>query len=138
MLTARSGAGARPVSLIAELKRRNVFKASAAYLALGWVVVQVTATVVPALNLPATAVPIVTWIGVVGFPFVILFSWIYELTPEGIKRSSEVERADSITHVTGRRIDYIIIGSLIVAIGLFAFDRFFPHKAEPSAVAVAA
>ena len=70
------------MSLIAELKRRNVFKAGAAYLALGWVVVQVTATVVPALNLPATAVPIVTWIGVIGFPFVIMFSWIYELTPE--------------------------------------------------------
>jgi TolB-like protein/Tfp pilus assembly protein PilF len=123
------------LSLIAELKRRNVFKAGAAYLALGWVVVQVTATVVPALNLPATAVPIVTWIGVIGFPFVIMFSWIYELTPEGIKRSSEVERADSITHVTGRRIDYMIIGLLIVAIGLFAFDRFVPRKSEPVAAA---
>jgi hypothetical protein len=49
-----------------------VFKACAAYLALGWVVIQVTATVGPALNLPATVVPIVTWIGVIGFPFVIL------------------------------------------------------------------
>jgi TolB-like protein/tetratricopeptide (TPR) repeat protein len=123
------------LSLIAELKRRNVFKAGAAYLALGWVAVQVTATVVPALNLPATAVPIVTWIGVIGFPFVIIFSWIYELTPEGLKRSSDVARVDSITHVTGRRIDYIIIGLLIVAIALFALDRFIPHKSEPVAAA---
>jgi serine/threonine-protein kinase len=111
-------------SLIAELKRRNVFKAGAAYLALGWVVVQVTATVVPALNLPATAVPIVTWIGVIGFPFVILFSWIYELTPEGLKRESEVDRSASITHFTGRRLDYTIIALLVVAIGLFAFHEF--------------
>jgi serine/threonine-protein kinase len=111
-------------SLFAELKRRNVFKAGAAYLALGWVVIQVTATVVPALNLPATAVPIVTWIGVIGFPFVILFSWIYELTPEGLKRESEVDRAASITHVTGRRLDYTIIVLLVVAIGLFAFHEF--------------
>jgi len=101
-----------------------VFKAGAAYLALGWVVVQVTATVVPALNLPATAVPIVTWIGVIGFPFVILFSWIYELTPEGLKRESEVDRSASITHVTGRRLDYTIIALLVVAIGLFAFHEF--------------
>ena len=111
-------------SLFAELKRRNVFKAGAAYLALGWVVVQITATLVPALNLPSSLVPIVTWIGVIGFPFVIMFSWIYELTPEGLKRESEVDRSASITHITGRRIDYIIISLLVVAIGLFAFDRF--------------
>jgi hypothetical protein len=53
--------------LLAELRRRNVFKASAAYLALGWVVVQITTTLVPALNLPSSLVPIVTWIGVIGF-----------------------------------------------------------------------
>ena len=110
--------------LFAELKRRNVFKASAAYLALGWVVVQITATLVPALNLPASLVPIVTWIGVIGFPFVIMFSWVYELTPEGLKREKEVDRSASITHVTGRRLDYIIIGLLVLAIGLFALDRF--------------
>src|SRR6516164_8765056 len=124
-------------SLFAELKHRNVFKAGAAYLALGWVVVQVTATVVPALNLPAMVVPIVTWIGVIGFPFVMMFSWIYELTPEGLKRESEVDRSASITHITGRRIDYIIIGLLIVAIALFAFDRFMPRKSEPATVAAA-
>jgi TolB-like protein/Flp pilus assembly protein TadD len=111
-------------SLFAELRRRNVFKAGAAYLALGWVVVQITATLVPALNLPPSLVPTVTWIGVIGFPFVIMFSWIYELTPEGLKRESEVDRSGSITHVTGRRLDYIIIGLLVLAIGLFAFDRF--------------
>jgi TolB-like protein/Flp pilus assembly protein TadD len=125
------------LSLIAELKRRNVFKAGVAYLALGWVVVQVTATMVPALNLPATVVPIVAWIGIIGFPFVIMFSWIYELTPEGIKRESEVDRAASITHVTSRRLDYLIIGLLVVAIGLFVFDRFVPRKAEPAAASAA-
>ncbi|HSE13742.1 MAG TPA: hypothetical protein VLB69_14010, partial [Rudaea sp.] len=117
--------------LFAELRRRNVFKAGAAYLALGWVVVQITATLVPALNLPSSLVPIVTWIGVVAFPFVIMFSWIYELTPEGLKRESEVDRSASITHITSRRLDYIIISLLVVAIGLFAFDRFVPRKAEP-------
>ena len=123
------------MSLIAELKRRNVFKTGAAYLALGWVVVQITSTLVPALNLPSSLVPIVTWIGVIGFPFVIMFSWIYELTPEGLKRESEVDRSASITHVTGRRIDYMIIGLLVLACALFALDRFLPHKSEPIAAA---
>ena len=120
-------------SLFAELRRRNVFKAAAAYLALGWVVVQITATLVPALNLPSTLVPIVTWIGVIGFPFVIMFSWIYELTPEGLKRESEVDRSASITHITSRRLDYIGISLLVLAIGLFAFDRFVPRRVEPPA-----
>ncbi len=119
------------MSLIHELKRRNVFKAGAAYLALGWVVTQVTSTVAPLLHLPEWLGPVIVWIGVIGFPFVIMFSWIYELTPEGLKRESEVDRSASITHVTSRRLDHIIIGLLVLAIGLFAFDRFSPRKAEP-------
>ena len=129
-------------SLFDELKRRNVFKASIAYLALGWVVTQVTSTVAPAMNLPAWIVPVVVWIGVIGFPFVIAFSWIYEITPEGLTRESEVDRAASITHVTSRRMDYIIIGMLAIALGLFAFDRFVPRHVgsteSPEATAPAA
>src|SRR5512144_925893 len=130
--------GVRPSmkrSLFAELRRRNVFKAAAAYLALGWVVTQVTSTVAPLLHLPEWIGPVVVWIGVIGFPFVIMFSWIYELTPEGLKRESEVDRSASITHITSRRIDYIIIGLLVLAIGLFVFDRFVPRKAEPAGAA---
>ena len=119
------------MSLIDELKRRNVFKAGAAYLALGWVVTQVTSTVAPLLHLPEWIGPMIVWIGVIGFPFVIMFSWIYELTPEGLKREREVDRSASITHVTSRRLDYIIIGLLVLAIGLFAFDRFAPRRSEP-------
>ncbi len=120
-------------SLFAELRRRNVFKAAAAYLALGWVITQVTSTVAPALHLPDWIVPVVVWIGVIGFPFVIMFSWIYELTPEGLKRESEVDRSASITHITSRRLDYIGISLLVLAIGLFAFDRFVPRRVEPAA-----
>jgi len=119
--------------MFAELKRRNVFKAAAAYLALGWVVTQVTSTVAPLLHLPEWIGPVVVWIGVIGFPFVIMFSWIYELTPEGLKRESEVDRSASITHITSRRLDYIIIGLLVLAIGLFAFVNFGPHGVEPPA-----
>jgi TolB-like protein/Tfp pilus assembly protein PilF len=123
------------LSLIEELKRRNVFKAGAAYLALGWVVTQITSTVAPLLHMPDWIGPVVVWIGVIGFPFVIMFSWIYELTPEGLKREREVDRSSSITHVTSRRLDHIIIGLLVLAIGLFALDHFGPRKAEPAAAA---
>jgi TolB-like protein/Tfp pilus assembly protein PilF len=120
-------------SLFAELKRRNVFKAAIAYLALGWVVTQVTATVAPALHMPDWVVTVVVWIGVIGFPFVIMFSWIYELTPEGLKRESEVDRSASITHVTGRRLDYIIVVLLVLAIGASAFDYFGPRRSGSAA-----
>jgi TolB-like protein/tetratricopeptide (TPR) repeat protein len=119
------------MSLIAELKRRNVFRVSVAYLALGWIVTQVTSTVAPMLHLPPWIGPVVLWIGVIGFPFVVMFSWIYELTPEGLKRESEVDPAGSITHHTARRLDYVVIALLVAAIGLFAFREFRPVADEP-------
>ena len=119
------------MSLIAELKRRNVFRVSVAYLALGWIVTQVTSTVAPMLHLPPWIGPVVLWIGVIGFPFVVMFSWIYELTPEGLKRESEVDRAGSITHHTARRLDYVVIALLVAAIGLFAFREFRPVADAP-------
>jgi len=114
------------LSLIAELKRRNVFRVSAAYLALGWIVTQVTSTVAPWLHLPEWVGPVVLWLGVIAFPFVVMFSWIYELTPEGLKRETEIDRSASITHHTARRLDYVIIALLVVAIGLYAFHEFRP------------
>jgi len=119
------------LSLFVELKRRNVFRVSVAYLALGWIVTQVTSTVAPLLHLPPWMGPVVLWIGVVGFPFVVMFSWIYELTPEGLKRESEVDRSGSITHHTARRLDYVVIALLVAAIGLFAFREFRPVADAP-------
>lgn len=114
------------MSLIAELKRRNVFRVAVAYLALGWIVTEVTATVAPMLNLPEWVGPVVLWIGIAGFPFVVLFSWIYELTPEGLKRESEIDPSASVTQHTARRLDYVIILLLVVVIGLYAYQAFRP------------
>jgi TolB-like protein/Tfp pilus assembly protein PilF len=118
--------------LFGELKRRNVFRASAAYLALGWVVTQVTSTVAPALHLPDWIVPVVVWIGVIGFPFVVVFSWVFELTPEGLKRERDIVHDDSIKHVTARRLDHLAIGLLALAIVLLAADRFFVRGSAPA------
>ena len=122
------------MSLFAELQRRNVFRAAAAYMALGWVVTQVTSTVAPALHLPEWIVPVVVWIGVIGFPFVIVFSWVFELTPEGLKRERDIDRnaSASITHHTARRLDHLAIGLFCVAIVLFVVDRFVPRASAPA------
>ncbi len=122
------------MSLVAELKRRNVFRVSAAYLALGWIVTEVTSTVAPMLHLPEWVPPLVLWIGVIGFPFVVMFSWIYELTPEGLKRESEVEPSASVTQHTARRLDYVIIGLLAVAIGLYGYQAFRPAAGSRTTV----
>ena len=122
-------------SLIAELKRRNVVRVAVAYLALGWVVVQVSQTVVPLLRLPEWTTTLLVWIGVVGLPFALAFAWIFELTPEGLRRESEVEHAATAGAHRSRRLDLLIAGLLALAIGLFAFDRFVPGVERAAAPA---
>ena len=112
------------MGFVAELKRRNVFRVGVAYLILGWVVIQVTDTVSPALNLPDWTLALVTWIGIIGFPFALFFAWAFELTPEGVKLEKDVDRSQSVTHTTGRKLDFAIIGFLVVAVGYFAYDKF--------------
>ena len=104
------------MGLFAELKRRNVFRVGVAYVLLAWVVIQVTDTVGPAINLPESALTVVTWFGVIGFPFALFFAWAFELTPDGIKLEKDVDRTESVTHSTGRKIDFVIIGLLVVAL----------------------
>ncbi len=116
------------MSLLTELKRRNVFRVSAAYLALCWVVTQVSGTVVPALHLPESIPAVVIWLSIIGFPFVVGFSWIFELTSEGLKRESDVDRSDP---VTTRRLDTIVIAMLGLAILIAAVQIFRPVPFEP-------
>jgi TolB-like protein/lipoprotein NlpI len=110
--------------LFAELKRRNVLRAGAFYLAAAWLVWQVATSVLPVLEVSTSWLRWVMVALAIGFPFWIAFAWFYEFTPEGIKRESEVERHESITHVTGRKLDFAIIGVLAVAVVLLLTDRF--------------
>ena len=110
------------MGLIDELKRRNVFRVGAAYVVLGWLVVQVTETISPALSLPDWTVAFVIWIGIIGLPFVLFFSWAYEITPDGIKKESEVDRTGVITRVTARKLNASLVVLLAMAIALFAWD----------------
>ena len=121
-------------SLFSELKRRNVFKVGVAYLVLAWVVVQVTDTAVPALHLPEWILTAVFFFGVIGFPFAIFFAWAFEVTPEGIKKESEITPDESITAHTGRKLDFVIIGLLVVGMGYFIYESRFSSETEQGIV----
>src|SRR5690349_4281865 len=104
--------------LFAELRRRNVLRAGAFYAAAAWLLVQIATQVFPFYDLPSWAVRWVIGALACGFPFWIAFAWFYEFTPEGLKRESEVEPHESITRDTGRKLDFVIIGVLAVAVVL--------------------
>jgi TolB-like protein len=122
------------MSFFEELKRRNVFRVGVAYLVLGWVIVQITDVVAPALGLPEFTLKLVIWLGVIGFPFALLLAWAFELTPEGVKRTREVRPDESITRQTGHKLNYLTIGLMAVAIVFLLGDRFLSrYEAESAA-----
>ena len=96
-----------------ELKRRNVFKVASVYLVTCWIILQIVAVISPALHLPILFSTITTVILAISFPFVCIFAWAFELTPDGLKRTGEVEVNESIHEYTGSKINYILILSLI-------------------------
>jgi TolB-like protein/Flp pilus assembly protein TadD len=119
--------------LFAELKRRNVLRVAAFYAAAGWLLVQITTQVFPFFNVPNEVVRGVVVVIVLGFPFALAFSWFYELTPQGLKRESEVPRDESITHRTGRNLDRWIIAVLVLLVIFLLLERFLPKKPATTA-----
>ena len=118
-------------SIWGELKRRNVFKVAAAYAVVGWVLIEISSTVLPIFEAPDWIVQVSTFFVILGFPVALILSWAYELTPEGLKLEKNVDRAESITQSTSRKLDFVIIGVLAVALAMFAADKFI---LEPDAV----
>ena len=112
------------MSFFAELKRRNVFRVAIAYVVVAWVIAQVTELALDSFGTPDWVMKTVLLLLVMGFPMAVFFAWAFELTPEGIKKEKDIDRSESITHNTGRKLDYIIIGVLVLAIGILLTDRF--------------
>ena len=103
-----------------ELKRRNVIRVAIAYAVAAWLLIEITATTFPILKLPDWSVTLVTVLVLIGFPLALILAWAFELTPEGLKKEKDVDRSESITHITGRKLDFAIIGILAVALVFFA------------------
>src|SRR5436305_9391477 len=108
----------------AELKRRNVIRVAGLYLVGAWLVVQVAGTVLPMFGAPEWLPRTIVVLLAIGFVPAVILSWVFELTPEGLKRDEDVAPERSITPQTGRRKDPLIIVVLVLALGYFAFDKF--------------
>ena len=111
------------MSLIAELKRRNVIRMAGLYLVGAWLITQVAGTVLPMFGAPDWLPRSVVILLAIGFVPALIFSWVFELTPHGFKRDAEVPLEQSIAPQTARRLDRLIIAVLLIALTYFGFDR---------------
>lgn len=112
------------LSLFTELRRRNVFRVVIGYIVLAWLMAQVAELILDTFGAPEWVMKSLLALFLIVLPFVVYFSWAFELTPEGVKRESEVEREQSITRQTGRRLDRAIIVVLVLALAWFVWDRY--------------
>jgi TolB-like protein/Tfp pilus assembly protein PilF len=123
------------VSFFNELKRRNVFRVGIAYVVIAWLLAQVADLAFENFGTHDWAIKTLLLILVLGFPLALFFAWAFELTPEGIKKEKEVDRSQSITPKTGRKLDYTIIALLVLALGYFIWESRFEEKgSEPISV----
>ena len=123
--------------LFNELKRRNVFRVAIAYIVAAWLLLQVADVVLNNIEAPDWVFQAILLVVLLGFALALIFAWAYELTPEGIMKEKDVDRSESITRGTGRKLDFIIIGILVLGLGYFAIDKFTPGStADDASVAV--
>jgi adenylate cyclase len=109
-------------SFFSELKRRNVYKVAVAYAVVAWLLIQAASIFFPAFDAPPWVMKIFIIVIILGFPVALIFSWAFEITPEGIKLESEIEPSKSIKRRTGRKIVAITIALAVVAAGLFVYQ----------------
>lgn len=112
------------MSFFQELKRRNVFRVGVAYLLAAWVLLQAADFVLQVIAAPGWILQVFVLAAAIGLPVVLVFSWVFEMTPEGIKRESQIDRSKSITPNTGHKLDRVIIVFLAVAVVILLADRF--------------
>ena len=110
-----------PWNFLAELKRRNVYRAAVAYGAVSWLLIQISTQVFPFFEIPNSTVRFVVVALVLGFPIAMLVAWLYELTPEGFVREEEVDPAKR--KGLGRKMDFVIIGVLLLVIAMLIYER---------------
>ena len=128
------------MSFINELKRRNVIRVALAYGVVAWFMLQLADMVLENIAAPAWVMQTLMLMMVIGFPLAVIFAWAFEMTPEGIKKEKNVDRTQSVTHKTGRKLDRMIIGVMAIVITFLVVDRFIlsEDSAETSQLAESA
>lgn len=120
------------MQLFKELSRRNVFRVTIGYVVSCWLLLQVADVLLGVIEAPGWVLQVMFLFVAMGFPVVVFFSWAYEVTPEGIKRESEIDRSESITHVTGRKLDRAIVVVLLISLGYFIWESRFKESGDSS------
>ncbi|WP_068546555.1 hypothetical protein [Thalassotalea crassostreae] len=110
-------------SIVGELRRRNVFKVASVYLITAWIIIQIVSVISPYLHLPTVFGTAITVILMIGFPVVCIFAWAFELTPEGIKPTKEVDKDESISHHTGKKLSMTLAVLLVAVVGFVIYDK---------------
>jgi len=111
------------MSLFAELKRRNVIRVGIAYFVASWVLIQIVDVILPIFEIPDWAPKLIFIVLAIGLVPVLIFAWAFEMTPEGLKKESDVDRTTSIVNETGRKLNFAITGFLVLAVGLLLAER---------------
>ena len=124
------------MGLLLELRRRNVLRMVVLYAIAAWLIIQVAEVLIDLAKLPDWIGPTILGLLAIGFPIALIFSWFYAITPEGISPEKDVDPADSITHITGRRLDFIVISLLCAAVILFAYDKWWIGGPPEQSIAV--
>jgi len=118
------------MGLVSELRRRNVFRVAIAYVIIAWLILQVGDTLAPALHLGEWVNTVLAFFLILGFPIALVLAWAFELTPEGLTREKDADYSQSIAGSTGRRLDFVIIGALALALLYFATTHDWNAKRE--------
>ena len=114
------------MSLLNELKRRNVFRVAAAYVVIAWLLIQVLGIAADSFEAPVWVMKMIITGVVIGFIPAVLFSWAFELTPEGIKKEKGIASDDSVTNITAKKLDYITLAAAVGVLGLFGWQQMNP------------
>src|ERR1043166_6732655 len=134
--TSTDGSGARPgrgdvdergresINFFAELKRRNVYKVAVAYAVVGWLVIQVSSTVLPTFHAPEWVVQTLIVLVATGFPIALIIAWAFELTPEGLKRTEDVDLAASARQPRKHTWIFVVVVGAALSVGLFFVGRY--------------
>jgi len=116
------------MSLFSELRRRNVIKVSVAYIIVSWLLIQIADVILPTFGAPPWVMQVLVFFLALGLPVAILLAWAFELTPDGIKATSSVEKTQSTTSITGQRLNYIVISLLALGVVFMMVDNYLPES----------
>jgi TolB-like protein len=124
------------MALFSELKRRNVLRMAVLYVVAAWLVMQVAEVLIGLGALPERSGQWILVLLAIGFPIALIFSWFFEITPEGLSLEKDIPEGQSVTRATGRSMDFVIIAILSAGLILFAWDKWWPRGPEELSIAV--